>query len=311
MALFQKIKCKRCGNEYSSIRKKCPKCGTKAGAAKAAPVKGLDGGMIAGIIVLLLIVIATVILLTLGLKNAVPESSAKPAKASSTPKTSSVTAAPSAKPSTAPVESTAPVVTHTPEPTPTPTPTPIITDVSLNRSDFTLSKIGETFQMKATLYPLGSDANIIWISEDENVCTVDDTGLVTAVDHGSTIVSATAAGFTRECIVRVTAHAPAGSRPEKTEVPTGSGSTVVTVSLSHTDVTLRTNDAVNGSFTLKVSCSDNGATVTFASEDEAIAAVTSNGVVTAVGKGTTNVIATIKPAEGDAIQRKCIIRVAG
>ena len=304
MALFHQVKCQRCDTVYSSKHRSCPKCGAKQGTGKAAPAQSSGAELAAGIIVLAVIVIATVILLTSSLKNAQPGNTPKPPKGTPSSDILSVSASPSA--SELPDESTPPAVETSSVPTPPVTIAPSVTDIGLNRSDFTLSKIGETFQMNATLYPVGSNANIIWISENEQVATVDEHGLVTAVDHGSTIISATAGGCTKECIVRVSAYAPK-NQGGSSQTSTSSG----TVSLSHSDVTLRVSDANSRSFTLKVSGTATGSTVTFSSSNDGIATVNSNGLVTAVSKGDTTVTATVKDSEGTTYNLKCIIRVVG
>lgn len=305
MDLFHQVKCQRCDAVYSSKHRRCPKCGAKRGDSKAAPVQSSGAELVAGVIVLLVIVVATVILLTSSLKNAQPGKTEKPVKsAAPSSDISSVTASPS--PSEMPTASVSPLVEPSIQPTVPPSIAPSITDIGLNRKDFTLSKIGETFQMTATLYPVGSDATIIWISEDESVATVSENGLVTAVDRGNTIVSATAGGFTKECIVRVSADAPKNQSSDS-QTSSGSGS----VRLSHSDVTLRVSNENSRSFTLKVSGTANGSTVTFASGNDGIATVNSNGLVTAVSKGDTVVTATVKDGDGTTYSLKCIVRVVG
>ena len=72
--------------------------------------------------------------------------------------------------------------------------------------------IGETCQLACTVEPTGSSLlhiaaasiqDYFWESDDENIATVDETGLVTFVNAGSTIVRAVSydGGITGECIV--------------------------------------------------------------------------------------------------------------
>ncbi|MBP3576239.1 MAG: Ig-like domain-containing protein, partial [Paludibacteraceae bacterium] len=74
-----------------------------------------------------------------------------------------------------------------------PEPTPL----ELTETNVTL-KVGETHQLEANV-PVES-----WTSSNEDVATVAD-GLVTAVSAGNAIISATAAGVTKTCVVLVEA----------------------------------------------------------------------------------------------------------
>ena len=57
-------------------------------------------------------------------------------------------------------------------------------DLELNKENIDL-KIGETFNLKVT--NLHGD-KIRWVSEDDEVATVDKNGVVTGIGHGRTIV---------------------------------------------------------------------------------------------------------------------------
>lgn len=74
-----------------------------------------------------------------------------------------------------------------------PEPTPL----ELTETNVTL-KVGETHQLEANV------AVESWTSSNEDVATVAD-GLVTAVSAGNAIISATAAGVTKTCVVLVEA----------------------------------------------------------------------------------------------------------
>ena len=244
--------------------------------------------------VLILIIVAVVVLLAMSLKDREPEpggATAKPAvSASPSNGVSTVTANPSASPA---------APTHTPQPTPEPTPEPVVNSIVLNREDFTLSNPGDTFQMVATISPAQVQVDIIWISEDPDVATIDENGLVTAVNHGSTKVSATAGGVTKECIVRVVGYAPSN--------PSGGSSSSGNLSLSHSDVTI--HSGTGETFMLKVNGAGDGATVTYASDSSGVASVESNGRVKAVSRGTATITVTVKTADGKETTLKCTVRV--
>lgn len=293
MALFKDVKCGRCDKHYSSIHSKCPYCGAKKNrdGKTASGANNTRWQVIVGLVVLILIIVAVVVLLAMSLKDRDPEPghTSKPASsASPSSGISTVTANPSASPA---------APSSTPKPTPEPTPEPLVNSIVLNREDFTLPNPGDTFQMVATISPAQSSAKIVWISEDTDVVTVDENGLVTAVNHGNTKISATAGGVTKECIVRVTGYAPAN------QGSSSSGS----LSLSTGDATI--HSGTGETFMLKVNGAGDGATITYSSDNSGVASVESSGRVKAVSNGTANITVTVKTADGKETTLKCIVRV--
>ncbi|MBR4227491.1 MAG: leucine-rich repeat protein [Bacteroidales bacterium] len=80
-----------------------------------------------------------------------------------------------------------------------------VTGVSLNASAFSVS-VGETMYLVATVLPdYASDQNVTWSSSNPSVATVDPDGKVTAVNGGSTTITARTVdgGFTAECLISV------------------------------------------------------------------------------------------------------------
>ncbi len=88
-----------------------------------------------------------------------------------------------------------------------PTPTE---PLELTESSVTL-KVGETHQLTANV------AVESWTSSNEAVATVAD-GLVTAVSAGNAIISATAAGVTKTCVVLVEASGSTGNNGTTAQV---------------------------------------------------------------------------------------------
>ncbi|MBR4278776.1 MAG: glucosaminidase domain-containing protein, partial [Clostridia bacterium] len=68
-----------------------------------------------------------------------------------------------------------------------------------------LLDIGETYQIPLTYYPADKTASSLsWKSDNESVATVDENGLVTAISHGMTLVTASLAnGREAACIIYV------------------------------------------------------------------------------------------------------------
>lgn len=84
------------------------------------------------------------------------------------------------------------------------------TPLELTESSVTL-KVGETHQLTANV------AVESWTSSNEAVATVAD-GLVTAVSAGNAIISATAAGVTKTCVVLVEASGSTGNNGTTAQV---------------------------------------------------------------------------------------------
>ena len=63
------------------------------------------------------------------------------------------------------------------------------TGISLNETSYTLD-VGETLKLEATLSPNGAFGNITWLTDDEDIATVSNSGLVTAVGDGIAVITA-------------------------------------------------------------------------------------------------------------------------
>ena len=75
--------------------------------------------------------------------------------------------------------------------------------LNLNAADTTLMQ-GETFQLQSRIVPRAAiDKPVAWSSSDEDVATVSETGLVTALETGTAVITATCEGVTATCEVKV------------------------------------------------------------------------------------------------------------
>jgi hypothetical protein len=301
MALFKEVKCGRCDRRYSALRSRCPHCGARKNRdGKATTVEGgTRWQVIVGAVVLLAIIAAAVILITTSLKNREPEPGGN-TKPPATVAPSGVHVVDGTDPTPTALPGEEPTPTPTAPPTPSPTPEPMVNSITLSRSDFTLSHIGEQYTIQATISPAGTKVNIVWISEDPDVATVDENGTVTAVDHGTTKVSATAGGVIQECIVRVSAYAPSGGNSSSSS--SGNG----TVSLSHYDVTI--HSAKSETFKLSVKGAGDNAVISYSSGNSSVASVSSDGTVKAVGNGNTDITVTVT-VNGETSELKCKVYV--
>ena len=151
-------------------------------------------------------------------------------------------------------------------------------------------KATETLQLKADVYPeTATDKSVTWFSETPSVATVNATGLVTAVAVGQAKIHATASNGTTGYITI-------------TVIPTPVSSIV----LSETEVSLKASESV----ILTADILPERATdksISWSSEDESVAIVTSEGKVIAVSVGSTTV--TAKANDGSDVKASCNITV--
>lgn len=197
MSLFGEIKCGRCDRHYSGARSKCPYCGARK-SRSGRRLDTTDGNakvkVVAGLVILLLIVAAVVAVVLISVKN--------PASTPAVSPSADVPASPSSGIES--VENTplsSPSAAVTPEPSAS--PSPVVTDIVLNREDFTMFAVGGSWDLEPQLVPADADVTITFTSSDESVALVDLYGKVTAIGAGTATVTATAGGVTKTCIVRV------------------------------------------------------------------------------------------------------------
>ena len=162
-----------------------------------------------------------------------------------------------------------------------------VTSIVLNKSSLELRK-GTTETLVATIYP--SDAtnqSVSWSSSDISVATVDDKGMVSAVEGGSaTITARTNNGKTAACSVTVTTP-------------------VTGVSLNESSLKLNPGESATLVATVLPSTAGNKS-VTWSSNNNDIATVDQNGVVTGVANGTAIII--VSTEEGNKMAT-CTINV--
>ena len=149
-----------------------------------------------------------------------------------------------------------------------------MTGVSLNETSATLNR-GDTLQLTPSFTPAdATNKNVTWSSGNDNVATVDENGIVTAVAAGDATITVTTedGGKTATCDVTVV-------------VP------VSGVTLDQTDISLA--EYKTATLTATVAPTDaTDKTVTWASSDASVATVDANGVVTGVSPGTATITVT-------------------
>ena len=152
--------------------------------------------------------------------------------------------------------------------------------ISLVNDSYTFSGIGQIYLISPVFDPINaSNKTISWTSSDPSVASVSEQGVVTSLKKGETTIKMITAdgGFTAEFKVIVD---PSNRIP------------VTGVSLSHYSISLNAPGA-----TAKLSASVTPADATekgirYSSKNTAVATVSSDGTVKAVGYGTTQIVAT-------------------
>lgn len=175
------------------------------------------------------------------------------------------------------------------------TVTKSVKSVTVDSSAITLAQ-GQTKQLSATVNPADADNSTVkWESDNPDVATVTQDGLVEAVGENGTakIRAYTENGKEDFCTVTVKTSHLEKIELNKTETSIARGKT------DKLDVTF-TPDLNN--------ITDDVSDITWDSEEKNVATVSSDGTVTAVAKGTTKVTATVESNEKQ-FTAECYVRV--
>ena len=165
------------------------------------------------------------------------------------------------------------------------------TELSLSDVDVYLKTVGSVWQLTATPVPADTTDEVIFTSSDENVVTVDEFGLITAVGNGEASIIVTCGDITVDCPVlcgekdaEVTEPTTEATEPttEPTE-PTEEPEDFV-LKLKSKDFTLKKAGATYKLYDGEVDAAD----ITWSTDDEEVVTI-KDGVVTAVGNGRTRV----------------------
>ena len=161
--------------------------------------------------------------------------------------------------------------------------------VSLDKTSVSLLE-GKTAVLTAAVDPAQAGQAVNWSSSDENIVTVDQNGLVTAVAAGTATVTAEAADNTgASAVCQVTVTKPVSA------------------------VTLDKNSAsvfVGKTVSIKATVTPDDAgskALSWTSSDKKIATVDAKGAVKGIAKGTATITATAK--DGSGVKASCKITV--
>ena len=165
-----------------------------------------------------------------------------------------------------------------------------VSSVKLNKQSIELFE-ADTEKLTANILPADSlNKNVIWESSDQTVATVDNDGMVTAVNEGTAIITVTTeeGQKTAQCTVRVNKYIP-----------------VEEIKLSSAELEL----LIGKTDTLKCTIFPKNATdqrLKWTSGNHSVATVDSNGMVTAVNEGTAIITVTTEDGQKTA---QCTVRV--
>ena len=171
--------------------------------------------------------------------------------------------------------------------------------LELEELDVTLTEAGQMYLLNVLVTPADTTDTLMYISSNEDVATVNEEGRVTAVGEGSVVISIFCGEqqleFHVDCdfSAKEETEAPAATEAAEgeTEAPVEEETTVtlkdVVLSVKTTDMTFRTKGQQAA---IKLTCKLTNQEVTWTSENEAIATVDKDGVITRVGTGTTTII---------------------
>ena len=164
-----------------------------------------------------------------------------------------------------------------------------VESVTINQTTVKL-KATQTLQLTAIVAPeTATDKTVTWTSSDKTVASVNESGLVTALKVGTTVITATASsGVSADCMVIVEA------------------TLVETVVLNHDDLELRLGD----SYLLTATVLPEDATdkiITWTSSDIEVVTVDENGNVTAVGIKDGG--ATVTATAPNGVKASCHVTV--
>ena len=155
-----------------------------------------------------------------------------------------------------------------------------VTGIEISPNNVTL-KIDETQQLNAEVNPTtATNKNYSWASSNENIATVDENGIVTAISEGTATITATTedGSHTDTSTIRVLA-------PDTPIID------VTNIEISSELPSLEVNDTAQLSAEISPADATNQ-NFTWQSSDHAIATIDASGLITAISEGVVTITAT-------------------
>lgn len=232
MALIPDVKCSRCDRRYSGLLTRCPHCGARRHkkGKRITPGDNKTLKLIISALLFILLVVAVIVLAVSDRGSDTPDSSgssSSPVSDSSVTDDTSNTGSTdntgdtsgtdntgdtpsdsgsSGENSSAGTSSSDDGGTSSESGSSSEAPTGIqsVTITYLNdpRDDITM-QMDEVLQLGFSTTPASDDMTATWASSDDNVFTVTQSGVLTAVGEGEAELTVTVEGVTARCIIRV------------------------------------------------------------------------------------------------------------
>lgn len=167
----------------------------------------------------------------------------------------------------------------------------LLNSITLNHESTKLT-VGESIALEATVGPdAATNKKVDWKSNDENIATVSDEGVVTAHNVGQTTIRATAndgGGAKAACVITVT--------------PT----MVSSIALNPESLEIRKNRQAQLSATVSpINASD--ARIVWSSTDETVVKVSEEGVVMGIAPG--DAVVKARAQDGSLVEASCTVKV--
>ena len=183
-----------------------------------------------------------------------------------------------------------PTPTPPPAPEPTPPPAPVATSITVSPASHTIASIGGGVQLGATVRDQNNNPmtgqTVTWSSADTAVATVNGSGFVTAVENGTTQITARSGNASGTASITV------------------DKAVATTIEIRPPSPTL---DKIGGVIGLAAFVRDqrdfvlSGRTVTWTSADTTVATIDGDGIVTAVSNGMAEISAQVGDAKGTTV----------
>ncbi len=159
-----------------------------------------------------------------------------------------------------------------------------VSSISLNKNELTLDR-GKTETLIATITPdNASDKNVTWSSSNTTVATVDQNGLVTAIQKGTATITAICGGKSSQCAVTVV-------------IP------VESITLDTQVLSLFVGEHYQFQWTISPADASNK-TISWSSSNQSIVSISTGGEVTALKAGNATIY-----AEAGSIRTSCSVTV--
>ncbi len=163
------------------------------------------------------------------------------------------------------------------------------TGISLSQKQWEFTGLNQTLLLQVILEPNDTTEKVYFRSSNENVVTVDESGLITPVADGEASIYVTCGGLQESCTIvcNVGVEPQQPSQPSDPSEPSTPPVEDVELVLNRSDFTLRGYGSYwNLSIASEGYIGPDPSLVTWTSDDPTIATV-ENGKVTAVGNGNT------------------------